>query len=1304
MLLSSQSVFEVKMSKQGRLIMHKNVVVILCWCVASVLTQSETTNLENPRNGEIMLSKDYDSPITLTKYSFNKCDRNLINDDIVLEEHILAPISKSAKKGYEGQIILVSTLNGSLVAISSTTGDVIWSRHEESVVKSSYDILDGKPVVPTFIPDPKDGSLYRLGHNPIEPLKKLPFTVPELVSGSPSRSSDGTLYAGSKFDNWLTIDRFTGESTGGLSPEGCITSEEGITPDGENNMCPNLNPSSFLLGRTEYNMRLFNYKHFDRHWDVTFHEYAASKGNPDIIDKYDLEHYADCSGGSLAALNKRSGELRWNIQIGSPVVGLYLVEGDGIVDLPVTSVSKETLSTLINHINDPRRTCLGDANLTERTLHQKLYIGEHKHGLYAMPSLIDQQLLDSPIINRNQLSFEERQNFRYTEETKSVALRRPIYQAQNSSTIYPEFIDSNINKFPEENSLSCFIFGHFDVPGISNIGMLPSNQYLANSHLLGESYSNGNNKEHWNFDGLSWVYMEKTSIAILTLVVILVLITNFKDNMAVESVLGHVHSFIFGEVTSSPRVSISNYNSKSLRREESQDNIVKVGSISFDPERILGKGCDGTFVFKGTFDNRKVAVKRLLNACFNVADREVEILRESDQHPNVIRYYCMEKDRQFRYIALEYCSATLQDYVEGSFKNGENQPMPQLNPLSIIRQATLGLHHLHSLDICHRDIKPQNILLSMPGKNGDVRVMISDFGLCKKMKVGRMSFSRQSGIAGTEGWIAPELMLSDGSTTCSVDIFSLGCVYYYVLTNGCHPFGEAFKRQANILEGEYTISELMGQNSITEVNLVKTMINMHPNNRPPTSAILKHPTFWRKEKILNFLQDVSDRLDSEDKNSAVVMSIERNSCEVIRNNWYSLLDPEITEDLRARRTYDEKRVTGLLRALRNKKHHYQELKKEIKSIYGRMPDEFADYWLCKFPKLLIHSWISMNCVKNEPTFLKYYDKHYEFLEKYRKEEIAGVGQLEDDDSRSHNCYIFGSRVNRGDAELDKFPHQYVTPRIQTEDDDENGVLDNCLRKSSLVYSWEERIVDKAEKKEIFSEKLDIFINIFRYVVSSFAIFSERLHLQKVKSILPSSDKQVIGREVDDNEFLNKEIHILNETHNYSENKDCFEPLTDSNARPKIHEIQTCDAMELWEEKKNYHNNFHFENNELIEERFPLILENKTQCDNSLETYPSIHAKNIDKAIHENVTVPSVKRDERCLHEDKPQTNFLQTNFHDITSYKSDIILPPNKRLESLPITSTKHKEGNSPILGKSNWVLPPENGQKKKKKKRKKKT
>lgn len=75
------------------------------------------------------------------------------------------------------------------------------------------------------------------------------------------------------------------------------------------------------------------------------------------------------------------------------------------------------------------------------------------------------------------------------------------------------------------------------------------------------------------------------------------------------------------------------------------------------------------------FDNRDVAVKRILPECFSFADREVQLLRESDEHPNVIRYFCTERDRQFQYIAIELCAATLQEVrAPGAALPGPLQP------------------------------------------------------------------------------------------------------------------------------------------------------------------------------------------------------------------------------------------------------------------------------------------------------------------------------------------------------------------------------------------------------------------------------------------------------------------------------------------------------------------------------------------------------------------------------------------------------------------------------------------------------
>jgi len=48
-----------------------------------------------------------------------------------------------------------------------------------------------------------------------------------------------------------------------------------------------------------------------------------------------------------------------------------------------------------------------------------------------------------------------------------------------------------------------------------------------------------------------------------------------------------------------------------------------IGKISFDPTAVIGHGCAGTTVYRGRFDGRDVAVKRLLPTCFTIADREV---------------------------------------------------------------------------------------------------------------------------------------------------------------------------------------------------------------------------------------------------------------------------------------------------------------------------------------------------------------------------------------------------------------------------------------------------------------------------------------------------------------------------------------------------------------------------------------------------------------------------------------------------------------------------------------------------------
>lgn len=79
----------------------------------------------------------------------------------------------------------------------------------------------------------------------------------------------------------------------------------------------------------------------------------------------------------------------------------------------------------------------------------------------------------------------------------------------------------------------------------------------------------------------------------------------------------------------------------------------------------------------------------------------------------------------------------------------------------------------------------------MPNAHGRVRAMISDFGLCKKLAVGRHSFSRRSGVPGTEGWIAPEVLSEDckdnpvSQSTNFLQLCQSCCNYYLLSTLAC---------------------------------------------------------------------------------------------------------------------------------------------------------------------------------------------------------------------------------------------------------------------------------------------------------------------------------------------------------------------------------------------------------------------------------------------------------------------------------------------------------------------------------------
>ncbi|CAF9943026.1 MAG: bifunctional endoribonuclease/protein kinase ire1 [Alectoria fallacina] len=455
--------------------------------------------------------------------------------------------------------------------------------------------------------------------------------------------------------------------------------------------------------------------------------------------------------------------------------------------------------------------------------------------------------------------------------------------------------------------------------------------------------------------------------------------------------------------------------------------IINIGHLSVNLDTILGHGGHGTMVFKGSFGGRDVAVKRMLKEFYEVASHEVSLLQQHDDHPNVIRYFDKETAGSFLYIALELCPASLLDVIERPREFPALVPAGGLNMPNILKQITSGIHYLHTLKIVHRDIKPHNILVSAPkltianpSTTQPPRLLISDFGLCKKLEGDQNSFRATTAFAaGTSGWRAPELLVDDDPllkstnsalnpatadmtnnseplvvdpqtnrrATRAIDIFSLGCVFYYCLTQGSHPFDKdgKFMREANIVKGLYDLDALtiLGDYQWEAKVLVGQMLSHNPKERPDASTILTHPFFWGAEDRLEFLCHVSDAFESEKYNEqeddlseplAYLESYAPLVSEDYSGDFLRALPQPFKDTLGKQRKYKGESLLDLLRALRNKKNHYEDMPDAVKERVGPLPAGYLGFWSRKFPSLLLTCWSVVKELgwEERDRFKKYY--------------------------------------------------------------------------------------------------------------------------------------------------------------------------------------------------------------------------------------------------------------------------------------------------------------------------------------------
>ena len=455
-------------------------------------------------------------------------------------------------------------------------------------------------------------------------------------------------------------------------------------------------------------------------------------------------------------------------------------------------------------------------------------------------------------------------------------------------------------------------------------------------------------------------------------------------------------------------------------------------------EEVLGYGSHGTVVLRGTFDGRPVAVKRLLAEFYSLADHEISLLQTHDTHPNVIRYFYREQQERFILVALELASCSLHEFIGGNDPSRSSEslsvsseftlPPPKsllisshdVDRIELLRQVMAGIEFLHAKGLIHRDLKPQNILLQFQESplRECPRVLISDFGLSRKLVEMESSFHATAKAAGTLGWRAPEIIFNEESvkftfnTTSfpnnnnnkeedsttgpmkigkSVDIFAAGLIFFFVLSGGGHAFGSRLVRESNISTGKMELNSK--SLSVEADNLIRSMLSRKAKDRPSASQVLSHPFFWSSERRLEFVCSVSDILEAEEqfvkreqaeagKGSAAPPGfepiiipvlplrdlIDSVGTKVFTGTWHKALDRKVFQDLTNHRYYMVNKLHDLLRAIRNKRNHFHETPIEIQEIIGRNPVEFWNYFEMKFPKLLMETFSKMKGIKELEKF------------------------------------------------------------------------------------------------------------------------------------------------------------------------------------------------------------------------------------------------------------------------------------------------------------------------------------------------
>lgn len=250
--------------------------------------------------------------------------------------------------------------------------------------------------------------------------------------------------------------------------------------------------------------------------------------------------------------------------------------------------------------------------------------------------------------------------------------------------------------------------------------------------------------------------------------------------------------------------------------------------------------------------------------------REVRVLKQL-RHDNVITLLEVFRRKGKLHLVFEYVEKTILEVLEKK-PNG----LDEMDVRKYMYQLLRGIEYCHSHNIIHRDVKPENILIS---KNGALK--LCDFGFARTMSIG----GKYTDYVATRWYRAPELLVGDVEYGKGVDVWAVGCIFTEVsngmplfpgesdldqLAHLMRCFGKITNRMVQIFRRNplYVSAELPPAN-VTEslddrfpsvpktwLGFLKACLKNDPDQRESCSTLLSHPYFTER----NFKADYDNEL------------------------------------------------------------------------------------------------------------------------------------------------------------------------------------------------------------------------------------------------------------------------------------------------------------------------------------------------------------------------------------------------------------------------------------------------------------